>query len=86
MNETLQPFEHLAELLAALITAIRGRIDECMALATTLVAAITKFSEAPEVVAVKIDHSVTTICWTAGGCAVALLIGLIYHAHVSRAK
>lgn len=86
MNETLQPFEHLAELLAALITAIRGRIDECMVLATSFVAAITKFSESPEIIATKVDHSVWMVCQTTGVCAGLLLIGLIYHAHVSRVK
>lgn len=83
MTEALQPFERLAELLEALITAIRGRIDESFVLLTSFVAAITKFSESPEIIATKVDHSVTTICWTTGVCAGLLLIGLIYHAHVS---
>ena len=84
MNTSLPAIDRLVELLEALIAAVRGRIDEVFQDVAALIAALNKLAESPSVIATKVDHSVSTICWTVGSCAAALLVGLIYHAHVSR--
>lgn len=68
------PFERLASLLESLIIAIRGRIDEVFTLMTSFVAAITKISDAPSIIVTKLDHSVSTICWTTAGVVLTSIV------------